>query len=134
MIYTSNYARKGKDPKSFAISVKPPQWYDGERLPILAPTWRIVMALKEGEITEDQYTKEYITLLKERNVDAFRLVETLPDGCYLLCYESPGTFCHRRVLARWIEHHTGICIHEWRTLQEENAQHHRTIVDSLLSF
>jgi uncharacterized protein YeaO (DUF488 family) len=33
-------------------------------------------------------------------------------GLVLLCFEKPGQFCHRRVLAEWIEEQTGQVVPE----------------------
>ena len=56
------------------------------------------------------------------NLDANELLKTLNnkfgDNIILLCHEEPGkimskkTFCHRRLLADWIELETGIVIPE----------------------
>ncbi len=72
----------------------------------------------------DWYIKEYYEV-RLRNLDANELLETLNnkfgDNIILLCHEEPGkimskkTFCHRRLLADWIELETGIIIPEIST-------------------
>jgi hypothetical protein len=34
------------------------------------------------------------------------------DGCILLCYEKDSTFCHRRIVAEWLEAALGIKVPE----------------------
>jgi uncharacterized protein YeaO (DUF488 family) len=118
MIYTSNYARSGKYSLSYAISVKPPDWYEGKCLPQLAPTWELVTGIKRGIITEEEYSTRYINLLISRKYDPQKIVDALPDNTRLLCYESAGEFCHRRVLAKWIEDSIGVIIPEWTSEED----------------
>lgn len=133
-VYTSNYARKGSHPNAIAISRKPPDWYTGTTLPELAPTWKMIMAYKEGNITETDFISMYVDLLHRQRFDPNKFIEPLPDSTFLLCYEKPGDFCHRRVLAEWIELKTGITIPEWKTEREEAAAKQDEVVDSLLDF
>lgn len=69
----------------------------------------------------DWYIKEFYEL-RLKNLNAYFLLDTLynnfGDEIILLCHELPGTdlnkisFCHRRLLADWIELETGIVIPE----------------------
>lgn len=129
-IYTSNYTRQCDNPKSVAISRKPPEWYKGGHLIELSPTWDIITALRSGKIDEAQYTKEYLLQLKQRKIDP-ELITQLPDGTMLLCYESPTDFCHRHILTMWIENKTGVIIPEWKNEKEEKANEQDQLVDDL---
>jgi uncharacterized protein YeaO (DUF488 family) len=118
-LYTSNYARNGKHPLAISISVVAPPWFEGEMLPILAPTWEIVEQYKHRPLLERgytvkylkllqlqkerEYTVEYLKLLQSRNIDVQQLVESLPNGAILLCYESPNDFCHRHIARNWLQ-------------------------------
>ena len=133
-IYTSNYARNGNNPNAFGISYSSPQWFEGKRLSTLAPEWDMVDSIKKGSLTEEQYTQKYLLLLKQRKIDPQKLIDTLPDGAVLLCYESPGKFCHRRILAKWVEQYTGVTIPEWKNKKELEQEIHNQLVDSLLEF
>jgi len=76
--------------------------------------------LSEEELI-DWYIKEFYEL-RLKNLDPYDLLGTLQqkfgDEIVLLCHELPGTklnkehFCHRRLLADWIELETGIIIPE----------------------
>lgn len=109
-IYTSNFNISGKDKKAIAISIGVPKWYKGKRLRILAPTWDMVNKHKNGKINNDTYTRKYKQILKELN--AKFVLKSIPSGSILLCWESPGFFCHRRLVAKWIEKETGIVVPE----------------------
>jgi len=135
-IYTSNYARHGNNPNAIGISLTIPEWYEGKRLEYLAPRKEMVGKIKRGEINYNQrrYTMEYLDLLRNRNVDPQKLIDSLPDGAILLCYESPGEFCHRRVLADWVERHIGFIIPEWKNEEELEKEEQNKKVDSILDF
>lgn len=79
--------------------------------------------LRENDLI-DWYIKEYYDA-RLRNLDVYELFETLNnkfgDNIILLCHEKPSkeiskkSFCHRRLLADWIELETGIIIPEIST-------------------
>ncbi len=135
-IYTSNYARHGNNPLAIGISLTVPDWYEGERLAYLAPKSDMVGKIKKGEENYNQrkYTREYLDLLKVRNVNAKRLIDSLPDGTLLLCYESPNDFCHRHILADWVERLSGFIITEWKNKDELEKESQNKVVDSILDF
>lgn len=76
--------------------------------------------LSEEELI-DWYIKEFYEL-RLKNLNPYDLLDTLnqkfKDEIILLCHEFPGVeinkehFCHRRLLADWIELETGIVIPE----------------------
>ena len=76
--------------------------------------------LSEDEII-DWYIKEFYDL-RLKDLDSNELINTLNqkfgEEIILLCHELPGTkinkkhFCHRRLLANWLELETGIIIPE----------------------
>ena len=133
-IFTSNYARHAQNPNAFAISRKAPDWYHGEEIQSLAPSWDIIMPYRDGRLGREGYKTQYIELLKSRKLTAKGIVESIPDGAILLCYEAQNEFCHRRVLADWIEKETGFVIPEWQNEKEKKKQGQENLVDSLLDF
>jgi hypothetical protein len=56
------------------------------------------------------YNKKMLEIL--RKLDAQRVYDDL-RGKILLCWEPPGVFCHRRMVAEWLEHKLGIVVPEW---------------------
>lgn len=133
-IYTSNYARQGENPLAIGTSCAMPKWYKGATNSLVAPTWDLVKRYKQKQIDRQQYTHEYLELLKQRNFDAQKFVDGLTDGAVLLCYEAPGDFCHRRLLANYINGHTGITVSEWRNEKEENHFQQQSFVDEMVGF
>lgn len=131
-IYTSNFARKGTDPKALAISAWPPPWYEGRGLTILAPTRKLVLSVIRGEMDLEVYTEKYIALLEERIPDPQQVLDDIPDGSFLLCYEKVSDTCHRHILRNWIFNKTGFQIEEWKNEKEQKEADKQGIVESLL--
>lgn len=112
-LYTSWYRKSARNPMAVAISAYPPDTYVGKRCPILAPTITLVRAYRNGQIGEEEYTEQYLKLLDSRNLIPEKVVDMLDDGSVLLCYEDPSEgFCHRFILAHWIERGTGLAVPE----------------------
>lgn len=133
-IQTSNYARKGADPLSIAISATVPKWYNGNRLDILAPTWQLVEDVIENRINIEEYDTLYLALLLKRGLTGQKVIDMLPKECFLLCYESPKNKCHRRLLADWVFTETGFEIPEWKNPLEKEDSKKQKFVDTVLNF
>ncbi len=122
-LYTSNYARHGRDPNGVCISIKPIWWFKGKCYYPLAPTWNIVTGVKDGTITEDEYTAEYLKILAK--LDPQKVVDDLGDGAIMLCYEKPTDFCHRHIVACWLKQKLDMDVEEIYFMQQakkaENA-------------
>ncbi len=131
-IYTSNFARKGSDPKALAISAWPPQWYEGKGLKILAPSREMVLAVINDEMTMEEYEKMYLQLLDMRITKPHLLLESIPDGTFLLCYEKATDTCHRHMMRDWVFKKTGFQIKEWKNEKEQKEADQQGIVDDLL--
>ena len=72
---------------------------------IFAPTWYMVMDLKKGKLTEEQYTQEYYDLMRRSfKTDIDKWFEILKrDKVVLGCYCKSGDFCHRILLMEIFE-------------------------------
>lgn len=110
MIRTSNFARHGKHPDAVSISIRPIYWYKGRQYLPLAPTWEIVNGVKSGEITQDEYTERYVEILAK--LDPQKVVDDLGENAIMLCYESPKDFCHRHLVAKWLNENLGLSVEE----------------------
>lgn len=92
---------------------------------VFAPTWQMVNEYKKGILSEDGYRQRYMDLLMYRwnhnEMDfinsTFNLVKIVcgydyrinkqvmpPRDMTLVCFCKADTFCHRYILADWIEH------------------------------
>lgn len=98
-----------------SISGKAPDWYDGLQYKKLAPKWAFFNEWKNGSHKGDN--EYYISnfdaqVLKHLTVegvltDLANLSGGELDKVILLCYEKPTDFCHRHLVASWINEHKG---------------------------
>ena len=70
------------------------------------PDWAfIVKPYKDGLITQEEYTNRYIQQLdkyRENIIGVVQYFNSTPKNYILLCYETPDKFCHRHILAKYI--------------------------------
>ena len=107
---TSNFRRYTGD-KGVAICIYPPVDWTGLQYPALAPDRQTFYAIKEGAITKEQYEKLYRENVLAK-LDPKAIYEMFKHNV-LLCWEEPGKFCHRRIVAAWIQENLGIEVPEW---------------------
>jgi len=102
-----------------AICIYPPAGWDGLRFPALEPERSAFYAIKNGSITQEQYEKLYRENILSR-LDPQEIYDKLKENV-LLCWEISG-FCHRFIVARWIEENLGIEVTEWNIKDEKVEQ------------
>ena len=83
----------------------------------------IELQLKNGKISKDTYTSlkkanedDYIQKFYERVLSPLNpkeVYETLGKDAVLLCFEKPTEFCHRFLVAGWLELNLNIQIDEY---------------------
>lgn len=108
-----SYQQAGLIPIS--ISGKAPDWYDGLQYKKLAPKWAFFNEWKNGSHKgdNDYYISNFDALvlghLTVEGVltDLKNLSGGELDKVILLCYEKPFDFCHRHLVANWINEHKG---------------------------
>lgn len=107
-IYTSYFAKAKKIPLTISpisISLSSPKGYSGLEYKQLAPTYAILNAWKQ-EYNQEKYIeafqKEILSRLDPHKV--YRQLYALTGGrdCVLLCYEKSQDFCHRHLVAAWL--------------------------------
>lgn len=117
-MYTSYFANlKNIDTPYVSISGKSPDWYTGPEFKVLAPKWSFFKDWKDGLIDNDGYIDQYYDLvLNKLNVHSIyeHLTETYGENCTLLCYEKPGDFCHRHLVAEWFNKLLNINVKEYQ--------------------
>ena len=117
MIYTGYYS-KVKNYKSsgytvVSISRTEPFPVDG-KLMILAPDENILWRYKNGEIDEMEYTSLYLDQLDKIGIRIIlKSIHSFGDDVVLLCWEAPDKFCHRHILADYINRNTKLNIKEY---------------------
>lgn len=106
LIYTSYYSKRipagailvsisRSEPKGYKVHVK---WAE------VAPAKDLLDGYKKGLVNDAQYTAEYLDqlrkLYKAGRLAAFVSWASKQDKpVVLLCWEAPGKFCHRHILA-----------------------------------
>lgn len=121
-IYTSyfgNLKRLGTQKiVPIGVALYTPKWYQGPELKVLAPKGYMLAK----DVTEQQYIQMYTSqVLARLNPRAIlQLIEQVSGGrdCALLCYEKPGDFCHRRLIAEWLQKTIGIQVDEFIVAEE----------------
>jgi hypothetical protein len=114
-INTSYYANLKKITSvPIGISSRMPEWYKGEIYTTLAPPTELVLAYKSGRIDSKKYTAIFNSdVLGELDASAIVAeLQSLGESVTLLCYEKAGEFCHRRLVATWLESELGIKVPE----------------------
>lgn len=114
----ANVGDLGKHETPISISRWSPQWYFGKSYLTLAPPGEIVLAAKAGKLDQDDYEflyKKNVLNRLDPNVVQQELL-ALGQNPVLLCYEDlskPGEWCHRRMVAAWLEEHNTCQVPEW---------------------
>ncbi len=94
------------DPRLVSIARWAPNGYRGRRYSALAPK-KWMMSLEDEAECRAAYKEEIIDALDPRKV-----FEDLGKDAILLCWEPPGKFCHRRLVATWLEEQLGVQVPE----------------------
>lgn len=124
MIYTSYFAKLKALPNNIipiSICAKVPSWYEGLQYKKLAPKYDFFMKWKENH-DNDYYIKCFneqvlnklnvLTVIKD-------LIDLIPQDLIsehglnkticLVCYEKPSDFCHRHLVADWLNKNGFTC-------------------------
>jgi hypothetical protein len=91
-------------PHLVSIALKTPEWFQGRHYQALAPTRKML------QMCEEKYRVAYQKILNR--LDPRKVYEDLGPEAVLLCWEYPGEFCHRRLVAEWLEKHVAIQVPE----------------------
>lgn len=76
-------------------------------IPDLTPTKEILDPYKKGDMTWMLYEEKFLDLMAKRNIERSINSELLDQGC-LLCSEHEPHFCHRRLVAEYLNKTSGI--------------------------
>lgn len=109
-MYTSYYAKSAKHPNAISIAAKSPIWYEGASTKIVAPSWSIFSEWKttgNNELYTLRFNSEILGKL-----DPEEVADTIGYDSVMLCYEKPGDFCHRHLVAKWLMSNLNINITE----------------------
>lgn len=102
MIYTSYFSSKKYDPENaVAITAWTPKWWKGKVYQKLAPPFDLLWNYKNGYVNEEEY-KEWFIRAKLDKLNPYEVYHEL-DNKVLLCFEKTGDFCHRHIVAEWLQ-------------------------------
>lgn len=118
MIYTSYFAKLKSLPDNIipiSICAKAPDWYKGLQYKKLAPKYDFFMKWKE-----DHDNDYYIKCFNEQVLDKLNAEDVISElidlhsgtDIVLICYERPTDFCHRHLVAKWLNDN-GVNCKEW---------------------
>ena len=119
MIYTGYYSKIKEYADSglilLSISRTKPEFAKScIDIPQLFPSDKILWDYKKGKIDEMEYTSKYLDQLNELGVDRIiKMIQIFGDNVVLLCWESPEKFCHRHILADYINKNSNISVEEF---------------------
>lgn len=107
-VYSSYYARACKiipDWRLVSISIGIPDNFNGEIMRELNPPKQLLYDYKNGLCNEDEYTERYMSnvLSKLNPLDIYNKIK----GKVILCYCGRDSFCHRRLVLKWLENNLG---------------------------
>lgn len=110
MIYTSYFASK-KYNKDQGVSIaRYNKFWQGESYPKLFPSANLLTWWKSlpKEAQECQDCKQiYFNVYKQETLDKLDPHNVAADlqNKVLLCYEKSSDFCHRHIIAAWLQHY-----------------------------
>lgn len=77
-----------------------------QHCPSLAPTKEILDGYKKNGGSWEDYERKFLNLMNERQIEKEFEPEYLEDAC-LLCSEDKPHYCHRRLVAEYLQRHWG---------------------------
>lgn len=124
-IYTSYFAKATSLRQAgivpIGIALWPPRFFRGVSMSQVAPRRYML----NDQLTDEEYTRMYRNDVL-RLVDARAFVRQLEEAGHgmdvaLCCFEKPGDFCHRHILAEWLTEQTGIEVREYGVSDKPEA-------------
>lgn len=107
----TSYFSKYKETNGVSIALGTPEWFSGQIEVRLQPTWDMIKGIKTGNISKEFYEKIYYDNILSK-LDPNDIYYKYKNSV-LLCWERIGEFCHRRIVASWIEKSIGIEVEEY---------------------
>jgi hypothetical protein len=110
---TSNFARHNIEKLPNAVSIaRSSRLFKVRRYTQLIPSRDLFTKYLAGILNEMEYAIEYRRDVLYK-LDPVNVAQELGSDTVLLCWEAPGKFCHRRLVAAWLEDALGIDVPEY---------------------
>lgn len=120
-IFTGNFANEKKYIAAgytpISIALKPSRFFVSRNfMPELAPTYDML------SISDEAYVPKYAKILRDLNpTEILNKISILSKGkpAVLMCFEKEGDFCHRRLVAEWLQTNFKIEVKELGEMAKE---------------
>ena len=123
-IYTSYFGNLKNLEKEniFPIGVccYPPKWFKGPNLASIGPTPDILEKCKSNHLEYVKRYKNEILSIQGNPQDFIDRVKFISDGkdVALCCFETPDQFCHRHLIAEWLNETLNLDVKEFEKTNE----------------
>ena len=97
---------KGRDLEYFLREIRGMKGAKYVHLPVLAPSDEMLDAYRKEHRDWETYERDFLALMAERRIEKMRIRRIVDNGC-LLCSEPTPHYCHRRLVAEYLEQHWG---------------------------
>lgn len=107
---TSYFKKSSKHPNAVSIAGRAPGEYTGREYKKLAPKYWFFKKYKEDgdrQFYVNAYNEEVLSKLDPKEV-----YRELGSDAVLLCWEEKTKFCHRHLVAEWLQTHLNILVKE----------------------
>ena len=119
-INTSYYSKFKHFPISstlVSVSRKSPYWIPGlNKFEKLYPSWNLIKDFKNNLISINEYTdryyKEVLNKISPELIIKYLKFVSKNNFVILLCWEKPDQFCHRHLIATYIQENTNYIVNE----------------------
>lgn len=130
-VYTSYFGNLNKLGKAGIVPISiarySPRWYNGPRYIEVSPTSYML----SSACSHEEYLQKYNEILSRLNpVKVLEDVKKISGGrdVALCCYEKPGDFCHRHLLAEWLTKN-GYEVKEWEPEEKKEQTQQLSLFD-----
>lgn len=123
-IYTSYFGNLNKlkenDIIPIGVCCYPPNDFSGVNLSSIAPTPDILNNCRSNhQEFRKRYKEEVLSIFKDPNLFVERLkFITGNKDCALCCFEKPDEFCHRHLIADWLNETLNLDVQEYSKTNE----------------
>lgn len=99
------------------IALYPPRWFHGQTLHSVSPTHSILHE-ESHEVYTERFKKEVLAKVAPRMF--VEDIERISGGndVALCCFEKPDDFCHRHIVAEWLNEKLGLGVEEFGISKE----------------
>ena len=123
-VYTSYFGNlknlKKHNIVPIGVSRFPPKDFNGPNLISIAPTIDLLNSCKNNHPLYVKRYKNEILRIQGNPEDFVNMLEFISDGkdVALCCYEKPDEFCHRHLIAEWLNETVNMGVEEFKVTEQ----------------